>query len=183
MSNRLWPNVAVVCGLLLLLLAGLGRVGYTTDGEFADIPAPPSDDRVVFASDPLPEHPAPALFDVEATVTWDRDDVWVAVVDQAEWERCQDAPASSFFGICTSNDLNAVIMGAPEDRAEGITWEVAEGVHWAGYGSIGTPTGATLNLAYSVHVQLDGAPTALLLLVGVGLLVYGRPRLGHSTSS
>ena len=183
MPNRFWPNAALVLGALLLLLAGLGRVGYTMDGEFADVPAPPSDDRVVFASDPLPEHPAPALFDVEATVMWDRDDVWVAVVDQGEWERCQDAPASSFFGICTSNDLNAVIMGAPENRIEGITWEVADGVHWAGYGSIGTPSGATLNLGYSVHVQLDGAPSALLLLVGAGLLVYGRPRSRHSTSS
>ena len=176
-------NLALVCGVLLILLAGLGRVGYTTEGVMADIPAPPSADRVTFGPDPLPEHPAPALFDAEATVTWDRDDVWVAVVDQAEYDRCQDAPASALFGICTSNDLNALAMGAPENREEGMTWTIPEGVHWAGYGTVGTPSGSTLDLQWSVHVKLDGAPTALLLLFGAGLLAYGRPRPGHSTPS
>ena len=176
-------NVALAVGIVLLLLAGLGRVGYTTEGVLADIPAPPSADRVVFASDPLPEHPAPALFDVEATVTWDRDDVWVAVVDQAEYNRCQDAPASSFFGICTSNDLNAVAMGTPDQAEEGMQWTVSEGVYWAGYGTVGAPADGTLDLEWTVHAQLDGAPTALLLLVAAGLMVFGRPRFGHSTSS
>ncbi|RJV02660.1 MAG: hypothetical protein DWC11_00825 [Candidatus Poseidoniales archaeon] len=183
MTDRRWLNVALACGLVALLLAGLGRMGYSTEGTFDDIPAPPSDDRIVFASDPLPEHPAPALFRVQTTVTWDRDDVWVAVVDQAEWERCQDAPASSFFGICTSNDLNAEVLGGPGTGEDGLVWNVTEGVHWAGYGSIGTPTGATLDLAWEADVQLAGAPTALLMLIGVGLIVYGRPRRAHSTPS
>ncbi len=173
---------APLLGLVLLLLTGLARVGWTTDGVIEDLPAPPSADRVVFADEPLPEHPFPSLLHVEATVWWDRSDVWMAVADDSEVERCASAPASSFFEQCVSTDLNAIVMAEAGTGDVGMTWSVPAGVFHVGYGTVETPPDVTMSVEWEVKAQLNGAATALFTLFSFGLIA---PALiqRYSTSS
>ena len=176
-------RVGPALGVLLLLLTLLGAVGWSSAGVMEDIPAPPSADRVVFADEPLPEHRWTGLITVEATVRWDREDVWVAIADEAEVERCANEPVSSFFQRCVSTDLNAVAMGEAGTGDEGLTWVVRPGVHYAGYGTIEAPQDLTMDIEWEVHARLNGAATAMLLVISVGLIAVGVLERYHSTSS
>jgi hypothetical protein len=178
-----FARASPVLGVIMLLLTVLGTVGWSSEGVLEDIPAPPSADRAVFADEPLPEHRWTGVVTVEATVRWDRDDVWVAIVDEAEVERCANEPISAFFQRCVSTDLDAVAMGEAGTGEDGLTWVVRPGVHYAGYGSVEAPPDLSMDIEWEVHARLNGAATAMLLLISVGLFAVGVLERVHSTPS
>ena len=84
--------VLIAVGFLLLLA---GMIGYTLTGEVEDVPTPNAPNQAFFADDPLPENILSPLFAAELTITWDRDDVWMGLVDADEKKRCEDVQATS----------------------------------------------------------------------------------------
>ena len=70
--------VLIAVGMLLLLA---GMIGYTLTGEVEDVPTPNTPNQAFFSDDSLPENILSPLFAAELTITWDRDDVWMGLVD------------------------------------------------------------------------------------------------------
>ena len=82
-------------GLAILFLIA-GMIGFTFEGEVEGVPTPNAPNQAFFSDEPLPSNPLVGLLSTELTLTWDRDDVWIGIVDEDEKNRCGDIP-SSFF--------------------------------------------------------------------------------------
>ena len=89
-------KVGVVLSAIGILLLLVGMIGYTLTGEVEDVPTPNAPNQAFFADEPLPKNILSPLFAAELTITWDRDDVWMGLVDADEKKRCEDVP-SNFF--------------------------------------------------------------------------------------
>ena len=65
-------------------------IGYTFTGEIEDVPTPNAPNQAFFSGEPLPENSLSSFVSAELTITWDRNDVWIALVDAEEKKRCED---------------------------------------------------------------------------------------------
>ena len=111
-------------------------------------------------------------------MTWDRNDIYVVIVDEDEKDRCESIPIGLVNGgsttACTPYDSDMLAAGTDGDA--GFSWTVEPGVHFAGIGTMddGLPAGTDVNLTYSVHLQASFVAYFLFALVGVGGLAYTR---------
>ena len=67
-----------------LLLVVLGSIGFTSTGEVNDVPTPNFPERTFFADEPLPENGLTTFISATVTLTWDRDDIYVVIVEEDE---------------------------------------------------------------------------------------------------
>ena len=86
-------SILIGVGIVLLLA---GMIGYTLTGEVEGVPTPNTPNQAFFAEEPLPENVLSPFFAAELTITWDRDDVWMGLVDDDEKKRCEDVPSNYF---------------------------------------------------------------------------------------
>ena len=82
-----------------------------------------------FPGEPLPENFLSPLVAAELTITWDRDDVWIGLVDADEKKRCEDVPSNFFTpGMgCDGTSTNFVAGDSGAIASEGFTWEMEPG--------------------------------------------------------
>ena len=163
---------AVVVAVLLCLL---GTLGYSLEGEVADVPTPNVPDRLFFADEPLPEQTLAVFLSATVTLNWDREDVFVAIVDENEKETCDVQLYSPGSTACTAFDSDVIVSSM--NGEEGLVWEVEEGVYYAGIGTSsqdGLPQGTVVDLTYSVHLQAGFASYFVFALIGASGLAYTR---------
>ncbi len=164
-------------GVILLLV---GMIGYTITGVVEDVPTPNAPNQAFFSGEPLPENTLSGLVSAELTITWDRDDVWIGIVDADEKKRCQDVPNLFAPGLgCDGTSTNFVAGDSGAIASEGFTWEMESGTYFAALGAKdgALPAGTEVVVSYEVHL----GHTLLSLLISIGgilsggvLIYYGR---------
>jgi len=165
-------------GVILLLV---GIIGYTITGEVEDVPTPNASNKAFFSDEPLPENFLSGFVGAELTITWDRDDVWIGIVDEDEKKRCEDVPSNFFTpGLgCDGTSTNFVAGDSGAIASEGFTWEMESGTYFAALGAKdgALPAGTEVVVSYEVHL----GHSLLSLLMSVGgilsggvLIYYGR---------
>jgi hypothetical protein len=163
---------------LSLVLVVLGSIGFTMTGEINDLPTPNTPGKTFFGDDPIPENGLSTFITAELTLTWDRDDIYVVIVDEDEKKSCESPPPGLFnegsTTACTPYDADVLAAGNNGD--EGLVWDVQPGVHYAGIGSVEDrlPAGTQVNMSYAVHLQAGFVSYFLFALVGVGGFAYTR---------
>ena len=163
---------------LSLVLVVLGSIGFTTTGEITDLPTPNVPEKTFFGDDPIPENGLSTFITAELTLTWDRNDIYVVIVDEDEKKSCESQPPGLFnegsTTACTPYDAD--VLAAGNNGEEGLTWDVQPGVHYAGIGSVEgeLPAGTQVNMFYDVHLQAGFVTYFLFALVGIGGLAYSR---------
>ena len=163
---------------LSLVLVVLGSIGFTTTGEITDLPTPNVPEKTFFGDDPIPENGLSTFITAELTLTWDRNDIYVVIVDEDEKKTCQSQPPGLFnegsTTACTPYDAD--VLAAGDNGEEGLVWEVESGVHFAGIGTVQDtlPAGTQVNMSYAVHLQAGFVSYFLFALVGIGGLAYTR---------
>ncbi len=163
---------------LSLVLVVAGSVGFTTTGEINDLPTPNAPGKTFFGDEPIPENGFSTFITAELTLTWDRNDIYVVIVDEDEKSRCESPPPGLFnegtTTACTPYDADVLAAGNNGD--EGLVWDVQPGVHYAGIGSVEDrlPAGTQVNMVYAVHLQAGFVSYFLFALVGIGGLAYSR---------
>ena len=113
--------VLIAVGILLLLA---GMIGYTLTErsrmyQHQIHPIRP------FADDPLPENVLSPLFAAELTITWDRDDVWMGLVDadeRSDVKTCQQLLHARPRCDGTSTNFVAGDSGATAAKDSVGTW-------------------------------------------------------------
>ena len=157
---------------LSLVLVVVGSVGFTTTGEINDLPTPNAPGKTFFGDEPIPENGFSTFITAELTLTWDRNDIYVVIVDEDEKSRCESPPPGLFnegtTTACTPYDADVLEAGNNGD--EGLVWDVQPGVHYAGIGSVEDrlPAGTQVNMVYAVHLQAGFVSYFLFALVGIG---------------
>tara|TARA_B100001142_G_scaffold104025_1_gene106083 strand:+ start:1741 stop:2289 length:549 start_codon:yes stop_codon:yes gene_type:complete len=164
---------------ILFLIAGM--IGFTFEGEVEGVPTPNAPKQAFFSDEPLPSNPLIGILSTELTLTWDRDDVWIGIVDEAEKDRCDDVP-SSFFSDdsdCNGVKLNFEAGEADANADTGFTWEMESGTYFAALGAKdgALPAGAEVNIDYEAHIGhslLSIVVSMFILGIGATLIYYGR---------
>ena len=59
-------------------------IGYTITGEVEDVPTPNTPNQAFFSGEPIPSNFLSPLIAADLKITWDRDDVWMGLVDEDE---------------------------------------------------------------------------------------------------
>lgn len=163
---------------LSLVLVVLGSIGYTATGEINDLPTPNAPGKTFFGDDPIPENGFSMFITAELTLTWDRNDIYVVIVDEDEKRACESQPPGLFSEgsttACTPYDAD--VLAAGTNGEEGLTWDVEPGVHYAGIGTVEgeLPAGTQVNMSYAVHLQAGFVTYFLFALLGIGGLAYSR---------
>ena len=163
---------------LSLVLVVLGSIGFTTTGEITDLPTPNVPEKTFFGDDPIPENGLSTFIAAELTLTWDRNDIYVVIVDEDEKKSCESQPPGLFnegsTTACTPYDAD--VLAAGNNGEEGLTWDVEPGVHYAGIGTVQNtlPAGTQVNISYAVHLQAGFVTYFLFAWVGIGGLAYSR---------
>ena len=163
---------------LLFLVAGM--IGFTFEGEVEDVPTPNAPNQAFFSDDPLPSNPLVGILSTELTFTWDRDDVWIGIVDEDEKNRCKDVPTFFSDGSdCNGVSLNFEAGEADANAGTGFTWEMESGTYYAALGAKegALPEGAEVNIDYEAHIShsLFSVVVSMFVLgIGATMIYYGR---------
>ena len=166
--------------LISLFLMYVGWSGIVLDGEVSDIPTPNTPDRTYFSDEPLPEQVLAPFFVADLTLTWDRDDIYVVIVEEDEKKRCEATPPGlsdlERGSSCSSRDADIIVIGSAGEGQDGIEWRVDSGIYHVGMGSAFAefPEGTDLNVNYAVHLHASFIVYFLLSLITVGGLAYSR---------
>jgi hypothetical protein len=165
--------------LVAVLLGLLGTVGFSVEGELTGLQTPTVPERTFFADEPLPEHTLPLFVTATLNLNWDREDIYVVIVDEDEKKTCESQPPGIFnegtTTACTPYDAD-VVAGATDGK-KGLVWEVSEGIHFAGIGTFaedGLPDGTALNLTYQVRFQAGFVTYFIIAIIGVAGFAYSR---------
>ena len=164
--------------VLCVLLTVGGSVGLTLTGDVEGIPTPNVPDRTFYADEPLPENGLSTFISARLTLTWDRDDIYVVIVDENEKQRCEStSPILSNPGTsnaCTAYDPDVLALG--QNGEEGLSWDIISGTHYAGIGKADQPlpAGTEVNMAYEVNLHAGFASYFLFALLGVAGFAYSR---------
>ena len=160
---------------LLLILAG--TVGFTVEGT-TSIDVVTTGGKTVFANEALPEHALGAIVTAELTLNWDREDIYVVIVEEDEKSRCESSGTLGGFesgNSCTANDADVIAVSV--DGTEGLQWTVAPGVHYAGLGTVpGAPsfTNSEVMFDYDVHLHASFGLYFIFFLLGIAGFAYSR---------
>ncbi len=163
----------IVSGLCALLMIG-GLIGYSYDDSIEDVVVPPMG-QVGFADDPLTESALPStLIDAELTISWNEDDVWVGLVTEEEYERCQ--PSNGMSQTCIGTDSVAYAAGGPSSlQDKSFTYDISGEVYYPVDGGSTTDIdGSTIDVEFTVHITFSWQVITFLGLLGTGLQVIAQ---------
>ena len=163
----------VVSGLCAVLMIG-GMIGYSYEDSIDDVVVPPFG-QVGFADDPLTESALPsALINAELTISWSEDKVWVGLVTEEEYNRCQ--PSNGISQSCIGEDEVTYSAGGPISLDEkSFTYEISGEVYYpVDGGPFADPDGSTMDVEFTVHVTLAWPVLLFLGALGTGLQVLAQ---------
>ena len=172
-------GVGLTCFAVLFLVAGM--IGFTFEGEVEGVPTPNAPNQAFFSEEPLPSNPLIGILSTELTLTWDRNDVWIGIVDEDEKDRCDDVPSSFFSGQlgCDGVSTNFVAGEANANADTGFTWEMESGTYFAALGAKdgALAEGTEVQIDYEAHIGhslLSIVVSMFILGIGATLTYYGR---------
>ena len=171
--QRSFRKVGYVITAIATLLLIVGTIGITIEPESREAPmSPPSftQGTVFFGPEPLRGNPIPLLLSAEATVTWDRDDIFLVIANEEKKEECDSIPPLerilSDSETCKSGDSEYEVVG--QNGSTGLTWTPENGNYYVGIGSLGesNPNGAPFSLDAIIELKLSTSGYVLTLLFG-----------------
>ena len=163
---------------ILFLVAGM--IGFTFEGEVEGVPTPNAPNQAFFSDEPLPSNPLIGILSTELTLTWDRDDIWIGIVDEDEKDRCEDVPSFFAGGLgCDGVSTNFVAGSADAKSDTGFTWEMESGTYFAALGAKdgALAEGTEVKIDYEAHIGhslLSIVVSMFILGIGATLTYYGR---------
>lgn len=163
---------------ILFLVAGM--IGFTFEGEVEGVPTPNAPNQAFFSDEPLPSNPLVGLFSTELTLTWDRNDVWIGIVDEDQKNRCDDVPSFFSGGLgCDGVSTNFVAGDSNANADTGFTWEMESGTYFAALGAKdgALAEGTEVKIDYEAHIGhtlLSVVASMFTLGIGATLIYYGR---------
>jgi len=163
----------ITSGLCALLMIG-GLVGYSYDDSIEGVVVPPMG-QVGFADDPLTESALPSsLINAELTISWNEDDVWVGLITEEEYEKCQ--PSNGMSQTCIGTNSVTYAAGGPNSLGDkSFTHEITGGVYYPVDGGPSADiAGSTIDVEFTVHVTFAWPVITFLGLLGSGLLVIAQ---------
>ena len=171
-------GVGLTCFAVLFLVAGM--IGFTFEGEVKGVPTPNAPNQAFFSDEPLPSNPLIGILSTELTLTWDRDDIWIGIVDEDEKDRCEDVPSLFAGGLgCDGVSTNFVAGSADAKSDTGFTWEMESGTYFAALGAKdgALAEGTEVKIDYEAHIGhslLSIVVSMFILGIGATLTYYGR---------
>ena len=93
--RRSFRKVGYAITAIATLLLIVGTIGITLEPASREAPmSPPSftQGTVFFGPEPLRGNPIPLLLSAEATVNWDRDDIFLVIADEDKKNECDSIP-------------------------------------------------------------------------------------------
>lgn len=151
-----------------------GTAGIPLDPSPREAPAsPPSftQGTVFFGPEPLRSNPAPFLVSAEATVNWDKSDIFLVIADEDKKEECDSIlPIDRILSnseTCKAGDSEYEVVG--ENGTKGLTWTAKQGVYYVGIGTMGTNSsdGEGFDIEVSIQLKLSAAGYVLTILIGL----------------
>lgn len=171
--HRSLRKVGYAISAIATLLLIVGTIGVSLDSPPREAPAsPPSftQGTVFFGPEPLRGNPVPLLLSAEATVKWDRSDIFLVIADADKKEECDSIPpierVMSTSQTCKAEDSEYEIVG--ENGTTGLTWAPEKGEYYVGIGTLGesNPDGDKFTLGISIELNLSTSGYVLTLLFG-----------------
>ena len=137
--RRSFRKVGYAVTAIATLLLIVGTYGITLEPASREAPmSPPSftQGTIFFGPEPLKGNPIPLLLSAEATVNWDRDDIFLVIADEDKKEECDSVPPIerilSDSQTCKSGDSEFEVVG--QNGSTGLTWSPGDGErlcwHW-----------------------------------------------------
>ena len=155
-------------GLCALLMIG-GMIGYTYEDSIDGVPVPMVAGQVGFADEPLTESAIPsALISPELTITW-KEDVWVGLVTEEEYNRC--APSDGISTSCGPSSTDFAAGGPSTEDSKTFTYDIGGDIYYPVDGQSFGGTESTVDVDYSVKVTLAWPVIIFFGALGTGLQV------------
>ena len=161
-----------IAGIATLLLI-VGTIGITLEPASREAPmSPPSftQGTVFFGPEPLRGNPIPLLLSAEATVNWDRDDIFLVIADEDKKNECDSIlPIERILSdseTCKAGDSEFEVVG--DNGTTGLTWAPKDGEYYVGIGTLGenNPAGEGFELDVTIKLNLSTSGYVLTLLFG-----------------
>ena len=161
-----------IAGIATLLLI-VGTLGITLEPASREAPmSPPSftQGTVFFGPEPLRANPIPLLLSAEATVNWDRDDIFLVIADEDKKNECDSIlPIERILSdseTCKAGDSEFEVVG--DNGTTGLTWAPKDGEYYVGIGTLGenNPAGEGFELDVTIKLNLSASGYVLTLLFG-----------------
>ena len=171
--KRSFRKVGYAITAIATLLLVVGTIGTTLEPATREAPmSPPSftQGTVFFGPEPLRGNPIPFLLSAEATLTWDRSDIFLVIADGDKKEECDNIPPLerilSTSQTCKAGDSE--FEAVAENGTTGLTWAPEDGEYYFGIGTLGeeNPDGEGFNLDVSIELKLSASGYVLTLLFG-----------------
>ena len=161
--------ITAIATLLLIV----GTIGITLEPASREAPmSPPSftQGTIFFGPEPLRGNPIPLILSAEATVNWDRDDIFFVIADEDKKNECDSIPPIerilSDSETCKAGDSEFEVVG--DNGTTGLTWAPEDGEYYVGIGTLGenNPAGEGFKLDVTIELNLSASGYVLTLLFG-----------------
>ena len=171
--KRSFRKVGYAITAIATLLLIVGTIGITLEPVSREAPmSPPSftQGTVFFGPEPLRGNPIPLLLSAEATVNWDRDDIFLVIADEDKKNECDSIlPIERILSdseTCKAGDREFEVVG--ENGTTGLTWAPEDGEYYVGIGTLGenNPAGEGFKLDVTIELNLSASGYVLTLLFG-----------------
>jgi hypothetical protein len=149
-----------------------GLVGYTYEDSIDDVVVPPLG-QVGFADDPLTESALPsALINAELTISWGEDEVWVGLITEEEYMRCE--PSDGMSTKCIGDQDVTYAAGGPDSKNDKtFTYDISGDIFYPVDGGEAILS-STMDVEFTVHVTLAWPVLVFLGALGTGLQVLAQ---------
>ena len=172
--RRSFRKVGYVITVIATLLLIVGTYGITLEPTSREAPmSPPSftQGTVFFGPEPLRSNPFPLLLSAEATVTWDREDIFLVIADEDKKNECDAIlPIERILSdsqTCKIGDSDFEAVG--DNGSTGLEWSPKDGEYYVGIGTMGenNPAGEGFKLDITIELNLSASGYVLTLLLGI----------------
>ena len=171
--RRSFRKVGYAFTAIAVLLLILGTIGIALEPASREAPmSPPSftQGTIFFGPEPLRGNPIPLLLSAEATLNWDRDDIFFVIADEDKKIECDSIPPIerilSDSETCKAGDSEFEVVG--DNGTTGLTWSPEDGEYYVGIGTLGedNPAGEGFKLEVTIELNLSASGYVLTLLFG-----------------
>lgn len=171
--KRSFRGVGYAITVFAALVLVAGTAGFSLEPASREAPAsPPSftQGTVFFGPEPLRGNPVPFLLSAQATVTWDRSDLFLVIADKDKKEECDSIPPIermlSTSETCKAGDTEYEVVG--ENGTVGLSWTAERGEYYVGVGTVGesNPAGEGFQLTAVIDLHLSAGGYVVFLLIG-----------------
>ena len=152
-------------GVIILVIAFLGRMDYTVYESTEEISMPPMASATGWQPLPIPD--VMGVVDLEVTAEWEGV-YWVGVTSKEEAQRCDPDSNTKVSLTCSGNNVDFEI-GGPQSGDNTINWIVESGEWYACVGQNGGTLGQTEDLSVDISVDASLTSSAFFTLAGIGL--------------